>query len=45
MESNLANPDVVNEKDLHETTLIFIADVFFQLKEFRKSEVKFPGAI
>ncbi len=41
LEKALADPEFTKDKTLHETALWFMADAFYQQKDYRKSEVRF----
>jgi hypothetical protein len=41
LEQALADPELTRDRALHEAALLFVADAHYQLKDYRKAEVRF----
>lgn len=45
LETNLANPELIRDRELHEAGLTFLAEMPFQQKDYRKAEVRFRSLL
>ncbi len=41
LENSLSDPDFTNDRDLHASAMLFIAEAYFQQKNYRKAEIPF----